>query len=83
MVIALNLQHIHQLIRSAHVPNYNRSYIEHRLLSLTGCTPLINRVRHHLASQCFEIDDLAAISKCQKMLKMKFMHSFFMLDVLY
>ena len=33
------------------------------------CTPLINRVRRHLASQCFEIDDLAAIpclSKCQK-----------------
>ena len=34
-----------------------------------GCTPLINRVRRHLASQCFEIDNLAAIpclSKCQK-----------------
>ena len=34
-----------------------------------GCTPLINRVRRHLASQCFEIGNLAALpclSKCQK-----------------
>ena len=34
-----------------------------------GCTPLINRVRRHLASQCFEIDNLDAspcLSKCQK-----------------
>ena len=34
-----------------------------------GCTPLINPVRHHLASQCFEKDYLAALpclSKCQK-----------------
>ena len=53
----------------------------------SGCTPLINRVRHHLASQCFEVDNLAAIpclSKFQKkMLKMELMHLFFMLDVLY
>ena len=26
-----------------------------------GCTPLINRVRRHLASQCSEIDNLAAL----------------------
>ena len=34
-----------------------------------GCPPLINRVRHHLTSQCFEKDNLATIpflSKCQK-----------------
>ena len=30
-------------------------------LETIGCTPLINRARHHLASQCFEIDDLATI----------------------
>ena len=35
----------------------------------TGCTPLINRVRRHLASQYFEIGNLATLpclSKCQK-----------------
>ena len=34
-----------------------------------GCTPLINRVRRHLASQCLEIDNLDALpclSKCPK-----------------
>ena len=38
-------------------------------LLLEGCTPLINRVRCHLASQCFEIGNLAVLpclSKCQK-----------------
>ena len=40
-----------------------------KLWATAGCTPLINRVRRHPASQCFEIGDLAAIpclSKCQK-----------------
>ena len=39
------------------------------MVIISGCSPLINRVRPHLACQCFEIDDLAAIpglSKCQK-----------------
>ena len=39
-----------------------------KLIGSIGCTPLINRVRRHLASQCFEIDNLDALpclSKCQ------------------
>ena len=39
------------------------------MMPIEGCTPLINRVRRHLASQCFEIDNLDALpclSKCQK-----------------
>ena len=50
------------------------------MIASMGCTPLINRVRPHLAWQCFEIDDLAAIpglSKCQKNVEMELMHLFF------
>ena len=59
-----------------------------------GCTPLFNRVRPHLAWQCLEIDDLAAIpvlSKCKKKKKKKhknvekgvmLMYSSFISDVL-
>ena len=44
-----------------------------------GCTPLFNRVRRHLASQCFEIDNLDALPvylNAKKMLKMELMHLF-------
>ena len=56
------------------------------LACTVGCTPLINRVRPNLAWQCFERDDRAdtnGLSKCQKMLKMELMQSFFVLDVIY
>ena len=47
--------------------SYGQAILYRRIIA--GCTPLINRVRRHLASQCFEIDNLDALpclSNCQK-----------------
>ena len=67
--------------------SYSKLYKELKNgIDILGRTPLINRVRHHLASQCFQIGDLAAIpclSNCQKNVQNGVDALVFMLDVLY